>query len=62
MARKPPLPTVTSGPPHTFGYLLIQTLEDGSAIWEAPNGDRHLWPDNMTLFRTPGLPPIEEPR
>lgn len=60
--KKPSPPAVASGPPSSFGYLLIQTFEDGSAIWEAPNGDRHLWPDNMTLFRTPDQPHPEEHR
>lgn len=54
------VPTV-SGPPHTFGYLLIKTFDDGSAIWEAPDGQRVHWPDKMTLFRTSDLTRFEEP-
>ena len=49
---KPSIPmNVASGAPHTFGYLLIETFEDGSAIWEAPDGTREHWPDGMVLFR-----------
>lgn len=59
---KPSIPlSIKSGPPHSFGYLLIETFDDGSQTWEAPDGERVHWPDGMVLFRVPDLQP-QEPR
>lgn len=52
----PPMPRgVARGAPHTFGYLKVKTFEDGSAIWEAPDGERFHWPDGQIIFRVPDI-------